>query len=139
MPLQRGIDLRALAEKTGQCSSAEVRGSICTETGMYSLREWRHHVTREDFEFSVAKVRSPACAPMGVFLNAGVLDVEEKPGREHICQQAVFMMYLLATTSSRTYVSFVSISLLPLITAVDKIRSAYRGSARRGYVQAHLF
>ncbi|KAH6905312.1 26S proteasome regulatory complex, ATPase RPT6 [Coprinopsis sp. MPI-PUGE-AT-0042] len=39
--------LRALAEKMGQCSGAEVRG-ICTEG-------W-HHVTQEDFEFAVAKV-----------------------------------------------------------------------------------
>lgn len=34
MSLQRGINLRALAEKMGQCSGAEVRG-ICTEAGMY--------------------------------------------------------------------------------------------------------
>jgi len=30
MSLQRGINLRALAEKMGQCSSAKVRG-VCTE------------------------------------------------------------------------------------------------------------
>ena len=56
MSLQRGINLRALAEKMGQCSGAEVRG-ICTEAGMYALRERRQHVTQEDFEFAVAKVR----------------------------------------------------------------------------------
>jgi 26S proteasome regulatory subunit T6 len=33
MSLQRGIDLKALAEKMGQCSGAEVRG-ICTEAGV---------------------------------------------------------------------------------------------------------
>jgi 26S proteasome regulatory subunit T6 len=72
MSLQRGIDLKALAEKMGQCSGAEVRG-ICTEagasvdvplclhllimiTGMYALRERRQHVTQEDFEFAIAKV-----------------------------------------------------------------------------------
>ena len=39
MSLQRGINLRALAEKMGQCSGAEVRG-ICTEAGSYlPLRE----------------------------------------------------------------------------------------------------
>lgn len=32
MSLQRGINLRSLAEKMGQCSGAEVRG-ICTEAG----------------------------------------------------------------------------------------------------------
>jgi SpoVK/Ycf46/Vps4 family AAA+-type ATPase len=55
MSLQRGINLKALAEKMGQCSGAEVRG-ICTEAGMYALRERRQHVTQEDFEFAVAKV-----------------------------------------------------------------------------------
>lgn len=76
MSLQRGINLRALAEKMGNCSGAEVRG-ICTEAGefrgrcglraerrltfalaigMYALRERRQHVTQEDFELSVAKV-----------------------------------------------------------------------------------
>ncbi|KAG1805021.1 uncharacterized protein HD556DRAFT_1523489 [Suillus plorans] len=53
--LQRGIDLKALAEKMGQCSGAEVHG-ICTEAGMYALRERRQHVTQEDFEFAIAKV-----------------------------------------------------------------------------------
>jgi len=36
MSLQRGIDLKALAEKMGQCSGAEVRG-ICTEAGECGL------------------------------------------------------------------------------------------------------
>lgn len=64
MSLQRGINLRALAEKMGQCSGAEVRG-ICTEAGMYALRERRQHVTQEDFEFAVAKVRATACLAIG--------------------------------------------------------------------------
>ena len=55
MSLQRGINLRSLAEKMGQCSGAEVRG-ICTEAGMYALRERRQHVSQEDFELAVAKV-----------------------------------------------------------------------------------
>lgn len=33
MSLQRGINLRALAEKMGQCSGAEVKG-VTTEAGM---------------------------------------------------------------------------------------------------------
>ena len=49
---KRGINLRALAEKMGQCSGAEVRG-IYTEASMYALRERRQHVTQEDFEFEV--------------------------------------------------------------------------------------
>lgn len=55
MSLQRGINFRALAEKMGQCSGAEVRG-ICTEAGMYALRERRQYVGQEDFEMAVAKV-----------------------------------------------------------------------------------
>lgn len=31
---------------------------VCTEAGMYALRERRVHVTQEDFEMAVAKVRS---------------------------------------------------------------------------------
>lgn len=55
MSLQRGVNLRALAEKMGQASGAEVRG-ICTEAGMYALRERRQHVSHEDFELAVSKV-----------------------------------------------------------------------------------
>ena len=29
---------------------------VCTEAGMYALRERRVHVTQEDFEMAVAKV-----------------------------------------------------------------------------------
>ena len=29
---------------------------VCTESGMYALRERRVHVTQEDFEMAVAKV-----------------------------------------------------------------------------------
>jgi 26S proteasome regulatory subunit T6 len=44
MSLQRGINLRALAEKMGQCSGAEVRG-ICTEAGTLLLfvRKRKYH------------------------------------------------------------------------------------------------
>lgn len=55
MSLTRGINLRALAEKMEHCSGAEVKG-ICTEAGMYALRERRQHVTQEDLELAVAKV-----------------------------------------------------------------------------------
>ena len=84
MSLQRGINLRALAEKMGQCSGAEVRG-ICTEAGMYALRERRQHVTQEDFEFAVAKVRRPPslfpsspCASLLVLITLFYLQVLKK-------------------------------------------------------------
>lgn len=91
MSLQRGINLRALAEKMGQCSGAEVRG-ICTEAGMYALRERRQHVTQEDFEFAVAKV---CLSSVSCFFHFGcschVLGFEEEPGHKHLRQQALLV------------------------------------------------
>ncbi|ONH66986.1 hypothetical protein BON22_2827 [Cyberlindnera fabianii] len=55
MNLTRGINLRKVAEKMNGCSGADVKG-VCTEAGMYALRERRIHVTQEDFELAVAKV-----------------------------------------------------------------------------------
>lgn len=55
MNLTRGIDLRKIAEMMSGSSGAEVKG-VCTEAGMYALREHRIHVTQEDFELAVAKV-----------------------------------------------------------------------------------
>ncbi|CAG0894505.1 unnamed protein product [Cyprideis torosa] len=55
MNLTRGINLRKIAEMMPGASGAEVKG-VCTEAGMYALRERRVHVTQEDFEMAVAKV-----------------------------------------------------------------------------------
>merc|ERR1712111_263910 len=55
MNLTRGIDLRKIAEMMPGSSGAEVKG-VCTEAGMYALRERRVHVTQEDFEMAVAKI-----------------------------------------------------------------------------------
>lgn len=55
MNLTRGIDLKKIAEMMPGASGAEVKG-VCTEAGMYALRERRVHVTQEDFEMAVAKV-----------------------------------------------------------------------------------
>ncbi len=55
MNLTRGINLRKVAEGMPGSSGAEVKG-VCTEAGMYALRERRVHVTQEDFEMAVAKV-----------------------------------------------------------------------------------
>ncbi|XP_017131227.1 26S proteasome regulatory subunit 8 [Drosophila elegans] len=55
MNLTRGIDLRKIAELMPGASGAEVKG-VCTEAGMYALRERRVHVTQEDFEMAVSKV-----------------------------------------------------------------------------------
>ena len=55
MNLQRGIDLKKIAAETTGASGAELK-AVCTEAGMFALRERRVHVTQEDFEMSVFKV-----------------------------------------------------------------------------------
>lgn len=55
MNLTRGINLYAIAEKLVGASGAESK-AVCTEAGMYALRERRVHVTQEDLEMAVAKV-----------------------------------------------------------------------------------
>ena len=80
MNLTRGINLRKIAELMPGASGAEVKVNtfsifakhihkfiylfiylfyiqgVCTEAGMYALRERRVHVTQEDFEMAVAKI-----------------------------------------------------------------------------------
>ena len=55
MNLVRGIGLRDIAEKLHGASGAEVK-AVCTEAGMFALRERRVHVTKDDLEMAVAKV-----------------------------------------------------------------------------------
>ncbi|KAK5128251.1 26S protease regulatory subunit 8 [Meristemomyces frigidus] len=55
MNLTRGINLMKIAERMNGCSGAELKG-VCTEAGMFALRERRVHVTQEDFELATAKV-----------------------------------------------------------------------------------
>ena len=51
----RGIDMKKIAGKMGGASGAESK-AVCTEAGMFALRERRVHVTQEDFEMAVSKV-----------------------------------------------------------------------------------
>ena len=51
-------------------SGAEMKG-VCTEAGMYALRERRLHVTQEDFELAAAK----ACNPYQVIINLELIHV----------------------------------------------------------------
>ncbi|CDW87136.1 26s protease regulatory subunit 8 homolog a-like [Stylonychia lemnae] len=55
MNLMRGIDLPKISKLMPGASGAESK-AVCTEAGMYALRERRIHVTQEDFELAVAKV-----------------------------------------------------------------------------------
>ncbi|KAH3759643.1 26S protease regulatory subunit 8 protein A [Pelomyxa schiedti] len=55
MNLTRGINLKKIADSMHGASGAEIK-AVCTEGGMFALRERRVHVTQEDFEMAVAKV-----------------------------------------------------------------------------------
>merc|ERR1719158_2459034 len=55
MNLTRGIDLKRIAAQMNEASGAESK-AVCTEAGMFALRERRVHVTQDDFEMAVAKV-----------------------------------------------------------------------------------
>lgn len=55
MNLTKDVDLKKIAEKMPVTSGAEVK-AVCTEAGMFALRERRTHVNMEDFELAVAKV-----------------------------------------------------------------------------------
>merc|ERR1712066_1126988 len=55
MTLMRGIDLKKVATGMSGASGAESK-AVCTEAGMFALRERRQHVTQEDFEMAVSKV-----------------------------------------------------------------------------------
>jgi len=55
MNLVRSIDLAKISSMMSSSSGAECKG-VCTEAGMFALRERRMHVTQDDFEMAVAKV-----------------------------------------------------------------------------------
>ena len=51
-PAQRGIDLKKIAERMGGASGAELK-AVCTEAGMFALRERRVHVTQVGWHLCV--------------------------------------------------------------------------------------
>jgi len=55
MNLTRGIHFKKIAEALHGASGAECK-AVCTEAGMFALRERRIHIAHEDFEMAVAKV-----------------------------------------------------------------------------------
>ena len=55
MNLVRGVDLMKIAGMMNEASGADCK-AVCSEAGMFALRERRIHVTQEDFEMAVAKV-----------------------------------------------------------------------------------
>lgn len=62
MNLVKGINLSLIASKLVNTCGAEVK-AVCTEAGMFALRERRVHVTQEDFEMAVSKVMKKTTDP----------------------------------------------------------------------------
>lgn len=66
---------------------------------MYALRERRQHVTQEDFEFAVAKVRRHYRIPRYALVDADSClphtGAQEEPRGEHFCQQAILLDVLI--------------------------------------------
>eukprot|EP00766_Chilomastix_caulleryi_P000834 gnl/Chilomastix_caulleri/1811.p1 GENE.gnl/Chilomastix_caulleri/1811~~gnl/Chilomastix_caulleri/1811.p1 ORF type:complete len:170 (+),score=64.96 gnl/Chilomastix_caulleri/1811:301-810(+) len=57
MNIVRGVDLGAIATMMDKSSGADLK-AVCSEAGMYALRERRTHVTQQDFEMAVVKVKA---------------------------------------------------------------------------------
>ncbi|OIR59197.1 MAG: 26S proteasome regulatory subunit T6, RPT6/PSMC5 [Amphiamblys sp. WSBS2006] len=55
MNMARDIALEEITDKLPGVSGAEIK-SVCTEAGMFALREGRVHICKDDFELAVAKI-----------------------------------------------------------------------------------
>jgi len=55
MNMSKELDLKAIATLMAGASGAEIKG-VCTEAGMFAIRERRTCVTQKDFEMAVTKV-----------------------------------------------------------------------------------
>ena len=55
MNLSKDVDLSKLAKNSDKATGADIK-AICTEAGMFAIREEREHVTQADFEQAIAKV-----------------------------------------------------------------------------------
>lgn len=55
MNLSKDVNLCKLSKNTDRATGADIK-AICTEAGMFAIREEREHVTQKDFEQAIAKV-----------------------------------------------------------------------------------
>lgn len=62
MNLAKDIELEVLAKNTPGATGADIK-AICTEAGMFAIRERRERVTSRDFERAIAKVLPPTKVP----------------------------------------------------------------------------
>ena len=77
-------------------SGAEMKG-VCTEAGMYALRERRLHVTQEDFELAAAKVVVVVWWLCGV---TGVAGDAEGQREKHVHPQVLHVMHAFSARDS---------------------------------------
>jgi len=57
----RGVDLESIARMTESASGADLK-NICTEAGMFAIRQRRSYVTDEDFRSAISKVMGSTVA-----------------------------------------------------------------------------
>lgn len=55
MNLKKDVDLSKIAQQMKDSSGAETK-AVCTEAGMFALRERRTFISQEDFELALIKV-----------------------------------------------------------------------------------
>lgn len=59
MNLSEDVDFELLVRLTEGASGADIK-AICTEAGMFAIRDIREQVTHEDFEKAVTKILNVA-------------------------------------------------------------------------------
>lgn len=55
MNLSKNVDLKVLASATEKATGADIK-AVCTEAGMFAIRDEREQVERLDFDQAIAKV-----------------------------------------------------------------------------------
>jgi proteasome regulatory subunit len=60
----KDVDFNKLVDMTDNVSGAQIK-AICTEAGMFAVRERRQHVTHRDFVRAIGKVMHKPCADPG--------------------------------------------------------------------------
>ena len=56
MNLAKNVNLEELAQKTDNFSGAEIK-AICTEAGMFAIRNNRISITKKNFEQAIEKIK----------------------------------------------------------------------------------
>jgi len=62
MNIAKDVDVKELAKQTERATGADIK-AICTEAGMFAIREGRERVERADFDRAIAKVMPPVKVP----------------------------------------------------------------------------